>query len=189
MKPTILRILIFTMLVGLWPVPVSDFLIGFGFAPVSFVLFWIGLELVGFASLLHLIYLVEAALYLALFGFLAGRVAVMPPRSRGLLSAALLMGTILLWFAPVHIRIEQGIGEEKPLAALFTEEYNRFRFRRAPQRPEEAMIYHPPPGTLPTVTVAPRIESTQPARPGVVEQPAAGEKRSRIEKRNSRQSP
>ena len=57
-----------------------------------------------------------------------------------------------------------------------------------PQWPEEAMIYHPPPGTVPTVTVAPRIESTQPARPGVVEQPAAGEKRNRIEERNSRQS-
>ncbi len=173
MNPKLLRIMVFTLLVGFCPVPVSDFLIGFGFAPVSFVAFWIALELVSFASLLHLIYLVEAVIYMALFWFLAGRMALMAPRWRGLTATALLAGSVLLWLAPIHIRIEQGVGEEKQLATLFGDEYHRFQDLRAPHRPEDAMIYQPPPGTVHTRTIAPQTDSRPTNRPGVVQRPAA----------------
>ena len=172
MKPTLVRILIFALLVGLCPVPVSDFLIGIGFAPVSFVLFWIGLGFVSFPDPLHLIYLMETVLYLALFWFLAGRVSIMSPRPRRLLAAALLAGSIPLWFSPIHIRIEQATGKEKPLAALFADEYKRFRDLRALRMPAEPMIYRPPQDSVHTRTVAPQIQSKSTVRPEVVQQPA-----------------
>ncbi len=181
MKTTALRILIFTLLVGFCPVPVSDFLVGIGFAPVSFVLFGIGLGFASLPDLLHLIYLVESVLYMAVFWFIAGRVTHMAPRSRSLLGAALLAGSILLWYAPIHSRIEQGIGEQKPLAMLFVDEYNQFQFQRALQMPVEPKIYKPQEGMVPTVTVPPRIESMQTAHPGVVQQPAAKKTKQRIE--------
>ncbi len=181
MKPTLPRILIFALLVGLCPVPVSDFLIGIGFAPISFVLFWIGLGFFRFPDPLHLIYLVESVLYMAVFWFIAGRVTRMAPRPRGLLGAALLAGSILLWYAPIHSRIEQGIGEQKPLAVLFVDEYHQFQFQRALQMPVEPKIYKPQEGMVPTVAVPPRIESMQTARPDVVQQPAAKKTKQRIE--------
>lgn len=173
LKPKMLQILIFTLLVGLLPVPVSDFFVGIGFAPVTFVLFWISLELASSPSLLYLIYLVEAVLYIALFWFLAGRVAIMPPRPRLLLATALLAGAIPLWFAPIHCRIEQGIGEQKPLTVLFAEEYDRFQDLRAMQRTEDITIYQPPQGTVHTRTVAPQMQSKPTVHQGVVQQPAA----------------
>ncbi len=173
LTPTMLRILIVALLVGFCPVPVSDFMIGIGFAPVCFVLFWIGLELVSYPSPLYLIYLVEAVLYMALFWLLAGGVRAMPPRGRGLAGAAVLAVSVLLWLAPIHIRIERGIGAQKPLAALFEYEYLRFQDLRAMQRTADMTIYRPPPGTVHTRAVAPQIQSKPTVHQGVVQQSAA----------------
>ena len=176
MNTTVLRILIFAMLVGFCPVPVSDFLLGIGFAPVSFVLFQIGSGFVSYASPLYLIYLAEVVLYMAVFWFIAGRVTRIPPLPRRLLGTALLAASILLWFAPIHIPIEHGIGEQKPLAALFAEEYNRFQFERSLQKPPEPIIHRTQEGIVHIQKVTPQIESMQTARPELVQQSAAGKK-------------
>lgn len=110
---------------------------------------------------------------MGLFWVLAGWVANVPPLSRRLLAVAMVAGSIPLWFAPIHCRIEQGIGEQKPLAAIFSEEYDRFKELRALRMPPEPKIYRPPQGKVHTRTGAPQIQSKPTVRPGVDQQPDA----------------
>ena len=147
-------------------------MIGIGFAPVSFVLFWFRLELASFTSPLYLIYLVEAVIYMALFWFLAGQVTAMPPLSRRLITVAMVAGSIPLWLTPIHCRIVQGIGGQKPLATLFADEYKHFHDLRTMQRTEDMTIHRPPPSTVHTRTVARKIESKPKVNQRVVQQRA-----------------
>lgn len=122
---SIYKYILLILLILFCPVFVTDFMVGAGFAPVSYILFY---SILWFDPIM-IIYVAECLMYVLLFNKLLS--LLLPANCTQirvyLITGVIASGMIVLSILPIHSRISHGDTHQYSLRKLFVHEHNNWQ--------------------------------------------------------------